>query len=186
MLVEVHPAADAFPMMNAEQYEGLKADIDERAAKLATLKNGEIGNGRKVAPSNDEPTRRDDAAKLLNVSTASVDRAKHVVANGSKELVQAVERGDVNLNQATKLVKAVEDKREQAKIIREGKEAIKAVVQLPKEAPPKPVPTDEPDDYDYTVVKAFEHADYRLNTLKRILDGLKPHERQVAVDWLNN
>ena len=112
------------------------------------------------------------------------------MANGSKELVQAVERGEVNLNQATKLVKAVQDKREQAKIVREGKEAVKAVVQPPREVPPvKPTPdsnSEEPDDYDYPVVKAFENADYRLNTLRRIIDTLKAHERRVVADWLTN
>lgn len=247
MQVKVHPAADAFPMMNAEQYEGLRSDINERgqqeaivywngmlvdgrnrlkacrelriepteceldedtdpvayiisanlhrrhlttaqrsmvAAKLATLKNGEQ---KRNASSNDGACR-DDAAKLLNVSTASVDRAKHVVANGSKELVQAVERGEVNLNQATKLVKSTPDKREQTRIVREGKDAVKAAVQPPREAPAKPKPqakSDEPDDYDYPVVKAFRNADYRLNTLRRIVEELEPHELQSYLDWIN-
>jgi hypothetical protein len=40
----------------------------------------------------------DDAATLLNVSPASVDRAKKVLDSGSKPLVEAVERGDVTIN----------------------------------------------------------------------------------------
>lgn len=243
---KVHPAADAFPMMNTEQYEGLRDDIAERgqqeaivywkgelvdgrnrlkacrelgiepteceldddvdpvayiisanlhrrhlttpqrsmvAAKLATLKNGRP----KETPSNDEVSRRADAAKLLQVSTASVDRAKYVVTNGSKDLVQAVERGELNLNQATKLVKSVPDKREQSKIVRDGKEAVKAAVQTAKpkvEESPSTNEPSEPDDYDYPAVKAFANADYRLNTLRRIVELLDDHEREVLKDWL--
>jgi hypothetical protein len=62
------------------------------ASKLATLKHGEIGNGRKVDGSNDLSTS--DAATMLSVSEASVKRAKQVLANGSSELVKAVEQGD--------------------------------------------------------------------------------------------
>ena len=68
------------------------------AAKMATLKHGEIGNGRKVESSFDNSTFRDEAAKLMNVSTASVDRAKHVLSNGSKPLIEAVELRTTQLN----------------------------------------------------------------------------------------
>lgn len=131
-------------------------------------------------------------AKLLNVSTASVDRAKQVVERGAKELIQAVERGEVSLNQAVNLVKAVPSKPEQTKLVREGKQAIKEAIKpadpnaksktkaLPKSEPS----SDEPDDYDYPIVKAFEQCDYRLNTLKRICEMLAPHERQVVLDFL--
>lgn len=246
MLAEVHPIANAFPMMNAEQFQGLKDDIDERgqqeaivywqgqlvdgrnrlkacqeigiepieceldddadatayvisanlhrrhlttaqrsmvAAKLATLKNGSNQHKSKSeGPSNDGPSCRDNAAKLLNVSTASVDRAKHVVANGSKELVQAVERGEVNLNQAVKLTKAVKSKGEQSQVVRKGADAIKAAVAKPGPPPPPKEPSQ--DDYDYQIVKAFEQCDYRLNTLQRIVQMLEPHERIVLMDFL--
>lgn len=243
--MDVHPAADAFPMMNREQYEALRDDIKEHgqqedvvtwnnliidgrnrlkackelgiepevaeldpdmtpdptpyvisanihrrhlttaqratvAAKLATLKNGQRKDG---ARSNDLAVS--DAADLLSVSEPSVKRAKHVIANGSKELVQAVERGDVNLNQATKLVKAVEDKREQTKVVREGKEAIKAVSQPPKPKPAKPK-AEPPTKETSALVEAFKNEPNRLVTLRQILDTLEPHERHVVADWLNN
>ncbi len=249
MPVDIHPAADAFPMMNAEQYEGLKADIAKNgqqedivywkgllvdgrnrlkacrelgiepeaaeldpeitpdptayvisanlhrrhlttaqrsmvAAKLATLKREDtLKRGSKKPEGSNDPSVS-GAAKMLQVSEPSVKRAKHVVANGSKELVKAVESGELNLNQATKLVKAVPDKREQSRLVREGKDAVKEAVS-PKQSKPKRTDTeDEADDYDYPAVKAFENADYRLNTLRKIIDGLKPHERQVVAGWL--
>ncbi len=182
---KVHPAAEAFPMMDAEQYEGLKNDIavngqndsivfwnefllDGRnrlkaceelglepetcelgadqdpvayvmsanlhrrhlttaqrsmaAAKLATLKNGSR------ASSNDEGAKRNVAAKLLHVSTASIDRAKYVRTNGSKELVQAVERGELNLNLAFNLTKAVPNEIEQTKLLSAGIDSVKTAL----------------------------------------------------------
>lgn len=243
MQAKVHPAADVFPMMNAEQYERLKEDIaahgqqeaivywrgqlvdgrnrfkacrelkveptecelDESidpvayvisanlhrrhlvtsqrslvAAKLATLGNGQRKDG---ARSND--LAQADAAALLQVSEPSVKRAKHVIANGSKELVQAVELGDVNLNQALKLTKAVEDKREQSKIVREGKAAIKAAI-TPPETEQESNDDEDEHDYDYPIVKAFEHCDYRINTLRRLVTMLEPHEKIVLADLLKD
>ncbi len=247
MTVKVHPAADAFPMMNAEQYEGLKQDIAERGQQEAIVYwQGQLVDGRnrlmacqelKIEPTEcelDESTdpvayvisanfhrrhlttaqrsmvaaklakierggdrktdkikvsidtlKRDEAAKLLNVSIASVARAKQVVERGSKELVQAVERGEVNLSQAVNLTKAVESKSEQAKLVREGKEAIKAATVSAPKAKAKPkqeakpiaeASDDEADDYDYPIVKAFEHCDYRIETLRMIFDSLATHE----------
>lgn len=150
------------------------------AAKLATLEK----HKKKADTSKD--VSQEDAAKLLCVSVPSVQRAKHIVANGSKELVQAVERGEVSLNQATKLVKATPDKLEQSKVVREGKDAIKLAISPPisKSKVESPVCDDEPDDYDYQVVKAFEHCDYRLNTLRRIVFMLEPHEKAVLSEFL--
>jgi hypothetical protein len=55
------------------------------AAKLAKLKHGEVGNGRKVDTSNDVSTIADAAAQL-NVRAPSVERAKYVLEHGSKQL----------------------------------------------------------------------------------------------------
>ena len=255
MSIEVHPAADAFPMMNAEQFEGLKADIKENgqndsivywkgqlidgrnrlkacrelgiepnecevdeetepvafilsanlhrrhlttaqramvASKLATLKNGGDRKSEEISSSNDGlKNSRDDAAKLLQVSTASVDRAKHVVANGSDDLVKAVEQGEINLNQAVKLVKAVEDKEEQSAIVKQGKEAVKeAVKPAPKPETvnePEPEPNEQDDDtdeYDYPVVESFSSWDYKMNTLRKIIESLTSREKSSVKGWL--
>ncbi len=56
------------------------------AAKLAKLKHG----GDRIKASNDALTQ-DQAAELLSVSPASLDRAKYVLEHGSKQLIDAVE-----------------------------------------------------------------------------------------------
>ena len=59
-------------------------------AKLATLKNGEVGNGRKVGPSNEGATSVGNASQLLNVGESSIERAKQVIDSKSKPLIDAV------------------------------------------------------------------------------------------------
>jgi len=59
------------------------------AAKMANLKNGQIGNGRKVGPSNEGATSVESASKLLDVSISTVERARRVLANGSQALIDA-------------------------------------------------------------------------------------------------
>ena len=112
------------------------------AAKMATLKNGQRPSSNDLA--------QDDSAKLLNVSVPSLKRAKHVLEHGSKELISAVEQLEVTVSLAEKLCKACEDKREQSKLVKQGKAAIKtATGSPPKEKstpaiklPAKPTPSD--------------------------------------------
>lgn len=171
------------------------------AAKLATLKNG--SNQHKATgegSSNDEPSKRDEAAKLLNVSTASVDRAKHVIAKGSKDVAKAVECGELNLNQATKLVKAVPDKREQTKIVREGKDAVKAATASASQKPvtkndaPGLSDCEDVDDsemdshasYSKPVIALFKKCDHRLGTIRHLLMiECSSVEREIVKDWLS-
>jgi hypothetical protein len=58
------------------------------AAKLAKLKDGHRPS------SNDEGAKREDAALMLSVSTASLDRAKYVLEHGSEAVKQAVIKDD--------------------------------------------------------------------------------------------
>jgi hypothetical protein len=76
----------------------IPANLTERrfraywANRLAKLKLGSNQHAPKVDASNDAPTNGvaiADAAKLLNVGRASVDRAKHVLGHGSSALVEA-------------------------------------------------------------------------------------------------
>ncbi len=75
------------------------------AAELAKLKRG--SNQHKKQDSSIEPPTIEQAAKQLNVSPASVKRAKQVLEHGSKEVVEAVKRGDIKLNAAEQLLKSV-------------------------------------------------------------------------------
>ncbi len=152
--MNIHPAAELFPLMNQQEYAGLLSDIrangliepilvdgrtrsiiDGRnryracrelgikpefawwdgddptgyivsknlhrrhlnesqramvAARIATLP---LGSNQYVGRSIDLPTTQDEAARLLNVSTPSVKRARVVLERGTPEQVAAVESG---------------------------------------------------------------------------------------------
>jgi len=62
------------------------------AGKLATLKVGQVGNGRKVEAQICAPTL-EQAADMLNVGRRSVVSAKQVLDAGSREIIEAVETG---------------------------------------------------------------------------------------------
>lgn len=90
------------------------------AAKMANLKHGQ----RKSELSNDNSngdTKIQDAADLLNVGKASVCRAKSVLDKGSAKLIEAVERGEVAVSQAAKLVDVEPSKVAQTQIVSDGK-----------------------------------------------------------------
>jgi ParB-like chromosome segregation protein Spo0J len=151
------------------------------AAKMANVKSG----ARTDLVSND--TRLQDAADLLSVSRPTVCRAKHVLDNGCKQLIEAVEACEITVSMAEKLCKACDDKREQMRLVKDGKDAIKLFLNpTPHEQPELAGDADEcdADDYDYPVVKAFKVADYRLNTLKKIVSELEPFEAAIVRDWI--
>lgn len=97
------------------------------AAKLAQLKHGEVGNGRKVEGQKCTSTIA-DAAKALSVSPRSVKNAKVVQEHGSEQVKQAVEQGELPVSLAAKLVKEVPSKREQTKLLTEGIDAVREAV----------------------------------------------------------
>ncbi len=69
------------------------------ASKVATMKQGERVD---VKPSAN--LRNVDAAKMLGVSTRSVETAKQIVKRGAPEVVAAVNSGDMSLHEASKVV----------------------------------------------------------------------------------
>ena len=238
---EIHPAAELFPMMTTDEYQGLKTDIIENgqlqpiiiwqgkvldgrnrllacrelglqpyvetirdnedpckyvishnlhrwhlttsqradvAAKLATLKNGQ----RKDSATSNEVAQQ-DAAKLLNVSVASVQRAKQVHSKGSDEVKQAVEQGQLPVSTAAKLVKEVPDKKEQNKILAQGPKAIKQAVapteeevvwtdveddDLPESKPPKSSNPEGRTYYAEVATEAWQFGQMAILQLKRI------------------
>lgn len=70
------------------------------AARLATLRDGQ----RQVGQLAEVPTQ-EAAAAMVNVGERSVRRAREVLAKGTPELAQAVERGDVAVSQAAQMTK---------------------------------------------------------------------------------
>lgn len=155
------------------------------AAKMANLPNG----GDRSAHRQMAMCSIEDASVRLSASEKSVSRCKHILDNGSAALVEAVENNVITANMAYKLCQACDDKRKQTALVKEGKQAIKEFLNpepVEEAAEPEPVETyadEDPeigDKFDHPAVKAVQHADYRLNTLKMIFKTLEPHELIAA------
>jgi ParB-like chromosome segregation protein Spo0J len=146
------------------------------AAKMATL----TGSGRPEKGSND--TFIADAAALLSVSEPTVKRAKHVLANGCKQLIEAVEACEITVSMAEKLCKTCDDKKEQAKLVKEGKKAIAEALPPSKGQGKKP-------KADCSLIEAFAKTENKLQALRQIIDALEPYEaamvRDMAIARLN-
>lgn len=83
------------------------------AAKLAKLKHG--GDRKSEEIKGQKCTLIKDAADALNVSERSVKNAKTVLRDGSEELQQAVERGEVAVTKAATIAKTIPKEQQLAK-----------------------------------------------------------------------
>ena len=100
------------------------------AAKLANLKHGSNQHTKK----NEETPNGvsiDDAAKLFNVGTRSIDRAREVLSRGSKEVIEQCERGELPVSSAVKFIASVTDKREQSQVAKGGAGEVRAAIANP-------------------------------------------------------
>lgn len=92
------------------------------AAKFAKLRHGGDRKSEdikgQICPSIEE------ASEQLNVSERSTKSAKKVIAEGSPEVIKAVEQGELPVSKAAELVKKVPDKVEQTTILKQGPKAI--------------------------------------------------------------
>lgn len=154
------------------------------AGKMAKLKHGEVGRGRELDPQNCESIEK--AAKLLNVSPRSVSSAKQVIDKGASSVVEAVERGEITVALASKLVNEVPDKKEQASVVKKGAKAIREYITPQNdyvEDEPEPEPKkSKPKKSRF--VELWEAETERLVALKAIVDSLQPHEKEVVKTWL--
>jgi ParB-like chromosome segregation protein Spo0J len=135
------------------------------AAKLANLSK----HKKKDDTSND--VSQDDAASVLNVSVPSVQRAKQVIENGSSELVEAVERGEVPVSLAAKLVAQQPDKSKQSEIVERGACAVRDYLE---DDEPSPVPT-----------KSEEQTTNNLSEFKRFWKKCSPEGRTAIRIWID-
>lgn len=97
------------------------------AAGIATMRQGE----RTDLPSIEGRSRavsQGDAAKMVNVGVASVERATEVRDHGAPELVEAVKAGEVTVSAAVEIVRAlpVEDQRKLLADVAEAPDTKKA------------------------------------------------------------
>lgn len=96
------------------------------AAKLATVKVGDNQHskedGQNCLPSIEA------SARQLSVSVGTVKSAKQVLDRGSNTVKQAVQQGELPVSLAAELVKAVPDKTEQSKLVKQGTKAVREAV----------------------------------------------------------
>jgi ParB-like chromosome segregation protein Spo0J len=147
------------------------------AAKLAKLRIGEIGNGR-VEVQICTPTLQ-QAAEQLDVGRTTVAHAKTVLANGSQELIEAVEQGKVAVSKAAKIAKGT-PKEEQVSKAKEkpskpkkpnGKQKV-ADSQLKKQ------------DVDQEAVEDFLRCRSPLNRLKKLVAELTDQQKTMLREYL--
>jgi ParB-like chromosome segregation protein Spo0J len=98
------------------------------AAKIATLESG----ARTDLASNEARLSQPEAAEALNVSRASVQRAKAVLDKGTPELVTAVRDGDLSVGAATAAMEL--PPAEQREVVRKVKQGVKPVEAVPKKS----------------------------------------------------
>ncbi len=77
------------------------------ATSIATLKKGEIGNGRKVEGQIYPPTI-EEASQTLSVSASAIKTAKNIKENAPESIIKSVESGIITLNAASKIIKNIE------------------------------------------------------------------------------
>lgn len=95
-------------------------DNDQRrvvAAKIVTYRAG-----RPTKYSQSAKVSREQAATLMNVDVAGLDRARALIRHGAPELVSIVERGDVSVSAAADVAELPEA--EQREVVARGAEEI--------------------------------------------------------------
>jgi len=106
------------------------------AAKLANLGNGRPKETPPIGGVSPTPITTESAAKSLNVSTTSVERARSVRDHGTPELQQSVEKGEISVSKAANVITAA--KKNPVRVAEIHAE-VKAGKPVPKAAKPTPV-----------------------------------------------
>ena len=166
---ELMEETDPFAYVVSANIHRRHLEVGQRAliaARMAKLTRG--GDRKSEDIKGQDCTLIEDAAALLNVSPRSVKSAKHVLANGSKELVNALELKQVTLNQAEKLCQVCDDKREQTRLVKEGKKAIREFL--------NPTPED-----DYSQAELMELVGKLRTAVHRLSNEFRQRDRLDAL-----
>lgn len=97
----------------------------QRAMVAAKLANFKRGDARKQRESSDVQicASVEQAADMLNVGKRSVTSAKKVLEHGSKEIIEAVEQGELPVSFTAKVVSEEPDKKTQTQLLKSGGKA---------------------------------------------------------------
>jgi len=131
----------------------------QRAMVAAKMANIQHGGDRSKAQFCALATA--DAAAALSVSSRATETAKHVLAHGSDELIEAVEQCQVSVSLAGKLCKEVPDKAMQTELVQQGKQAIRDHI-----TPPSDFVEDDVQQSPHLVVKTKSPAVAAVALLK--------------------
>lgn len=136
------------------------------AAKLANMKGGR--------PSKETvqicTVSLEQAADMLSVGRTSVSNAKKVLEHGSKEIIEAVEQGQLPVSFTAKVVAEEPDKRTQTQLLKKGgKEALKEHIT-------EPSPFVDQDD---------EKRDTAVTTFKKLWAKWDQVQRDAVRVWLD-
>lgn len=177
---ELSHDADPIPFIFSKNLHRRHLATGQRAMLAAELSN--LRNGSNQHKSLDKSGKEglpigiptEIAAKHANVSSQSVARAKRVIASGSEKVKQAVRDAEIKVSVAAKLVEEVPSKAEQTKLVKQGKDAVKAAVTVPKKINPgKPEKTDSPEE---AAKKVKSIADQHRDKLVRAIDDYHQHK----------
>lgn len=144
------------------------------ATKLATL-----GKGK---PSDDNTQicvfTQKQAAEMLQVSPRSVQHARTVLDHGSQELIEAVERGKVAVSKAAAVAREVPQEQQlqaatEIKLLEKKRPELSRAEQRLRDR-----------DLDQEAVVDFLRCRSPLNRLKKLIEELTDHQKQMLKEWL--
>lgn len=147
--------------------------VEKIYAAEAKKRQGARTDIKAELPESSKGQARDKAADAVGVSPRTVSDAKRVYESGNQEIIEAVDKKEMSISKAAKAVAPPKPRKE------------KPAAPKPEPAKESPSPQEsEVDDFDYPVVKAFQSADYRMNTLREIVKTLSHAERVILAGWL--
>lgn len=162
------------------------------AAKIANLEHGGDRKSEEIKPQNCGLKTTAEAAEQLNVKPRNVESAKAAIKGGCKELVAALEAGEIKSSTADKFVKAVPDKKEQARILAEGLPAVRQAIKESKADQSRPSnKASTPKDKEPDTVKSAPKTERQFFVeLRSLYDAMDDYHRQHSLDmwsdWLQD
>lgn len=146
------------------------------AAKLAKLRVGDVAS-QKHGVSIDTPSL-EQAAEQLQVGRATVARAKTVLSEGSQELIEAVERGEVAVSKAAAVAKEVPKEKQlqaatEVKLLEKKRKELSRAEQRLRDR-----------DLDEEAVVDFLRCRSPLNRLKKLVAELTDQQKLMLKEWL--
>jgi hypothetical protein len=188
--IDIDPGTDpvAF-VLSANLYRRHLNETERESvgAKVATLKHGDNQHSRGDATN---VASKKEAAELLNVTVKGIERNKSARKTGCDELVESLDAGEIPSSTAAKFVKAIPDKKEQAKILEQGLPAVRQAIKEAKADQSRPsikVATPKAKEPEAESRPAKTERQFFVE-LRKLFDEMDDFHKQRSVelwtDWL--